>query len=154
MTFYNLKQLNIRLSDFICLLSPLGVVTKIVSNGKQNLVQIEFHNDVLKNNGILIKDNEYINDSLIKLYKDNTHGFIVNDKIGILELPYGIEENSLYINKVSEKNIKNISKFVRKNIPKDCFNILSKGINIINEKCTDPNKININNIPGYKSIPV
>ena len=39
MTFYNLKQLNIRLSDFICLLSPLGVVTKIVSNGNQNLVQ-------------------------------------------------------------------------------------------------------------------
>ena len=29
MTFYNLK-LNIKLTDFICLLSPLGVVNKIV----------------------------------------------------------------------------------------------------------------------------
>ena len=48
---------------------------------------------------------------------------------------------------IDKKNIKNISKFVRKNIPKDCQQILTKGINIINEKCTDPNKININKTP-------
>ena len=98
MTFYNLKELNIKLTDFICLLSPLGVVNKIVSNGNQNLVEIEFHNDLFKNTGIEIKENNYIENSLIKLYEDSNYGFIINDKIGIFELPHGIDENSLYIN--------------------------------------------------------
>ena len=100
MTFFDLKELNIKLTDFICLLSPLGVVTKIVSNGNQNLVQLEFHDNILKNNGIPISDNEYIEDSLIKLYRDNTYGFIINDKMGIFELPYGIEKDNIYITKL------------------------------------------------------
>ncbi len=154
MTFYNLKELNIKLTDFICLLSPLGVVNKIVSNGNQNLVEIEFHNDLFKNTGIEIKENNYIENSLIKLYEDSNYGFIINDKIGIFELPYGIDENSIYINNLDEKNNKNISKYIRKNFPKDCHKILKKGININKGKLTDPTKININNIPGYKSITV
>ena len=52
MTFYDLKKLNIKLADFICLMSPLGVVTKIVNNGNQNLVLIEFHDNLFKNNWI------------------------------------------------------------------------------------------------------
>lgn len=154
MTFYNLKELNIKLTDFICLLSPLGVVNKIVSNGNQNLVEIEFHNDLFKNTGIEIKENNYIENSLIKLYEDSNYGFIINDKIGIFELPYGIDENSIYINNLDEKNNKNISKYIRKNFPKDCQKILKNGININKGKLTDPTKININNMPGYKSIPV
>ena len=154
MTFYNLKELNIKLTDFICLLSPLGVVNKIVSNGNQNLVEIEFHNDLFKNTGIEIKENNYIENSLIKLYEDSNYGFIINDKIGIFELPHGIDENSLYINNLDEKNNKNISKYIRKNFPKDCQKILKNGININKGKLTDPTKININSIPGYKSIKV
>ena len=91
---------------------------------------------------------------LIKLYQDSNYGFIINDKIGIFELPRGIKENDLYIKNLNEKNSKNISKYIRKNMPKDCFNILSKGIKINRGKLSDPNKININNIPGYKSIKV
>ena len=154
MTFYDLKNLNIKLSDFICLLSPLGVVNKIVSNGNQNLVEIEFHNKLLINEGIQIKEDNYIDNCLIKLYQDSNYGFIINDKIGIFELPRGIKENDLYIKNLNEKNSKNISKYIRKNMPKDCFNILSKGIKINRGKLSDPNKININNIPGYKSIKV
>jgi len=155
MTFYDLKELNIKLADFICLLSPLGVVTKIVSNGNQNLVQLEFHDNVLKNNGIPISDNEYIEDSLIKLYRDNTYGFIINDKMGIFELPYGIEEDNIYIQKLVDKNSKSISKYIRKNFPKDCHKILKRGLTINNDnKFSDPNKININSFPGYKTIKV
>jgi hypothetical protein len=154
MTFYDLKKLNIKLADFICLLSPLGVVTKIVNNGNKNLVQIEFHDNLLKKNGIQIKEDDYIEDSLIRLYKDSKYGFIINDKIGIIELPYGIEEDSFYIKQLNEKTNKTISKFVRKKFPKDCQIILNKGISIDNIKYTDPNNININSILGHKSINV
>lgn len=152
MTFYDLKKLNIKLSDFICLLSPLGVVNKIVSNGNKNLVEIEFHKHLLINDGIQLTEDNFIDNSLIKLYQDSNYGFIINNNIGILELPYGIKDNDVYIQNLNEKNSKNISKYIRKNIPKDCFKILSKGIKIPDRKLTDPNKININNMPGYKSI--
>lgn len=154
MTFYDLKKLNIKLADFISLMSPLGVVTKIVNNGNKNLVQIEFHDNLFKNNGLQIKEDDYIEDSLIRLYKDSKYGFIINDKIGILELPYGIEEDSLYIKNLVNKTNKNISKYVRKKFPKDCQMILNKGIAINNIQYTDPNNINLNSILGHKSINV
>ena len=132
----------------------MGVVTKLVSNGKRNLVEIEFHNNLLKNNGIFVKDDEYLEDSLIRLYKDNNHGYIINEKTGIFELPYGIEDTSFYIKKMDKKDINAISKFIRKKFPKDCQMILKKGISMNDIKYTDPTKINLNKIPGYKSIEV
>ena len=77
MTFYDLKMLNIKLSDFVCLMSPLGVVTKIFNNGNRNLVQIEFHDNLLKNTGITVEENNYIEDSLIRLYKDTNYCLII-----------------------------------------------------------------------------
>ena len=46
MSFYNLKELNIKLIDFSTLLSPLGVVKKIVSNGNKHLFEINFHDSL------------------------------------------------------------------------------------------------------------
>ena len=46
MSFYNLKELNIKLIDFSILLSPLGVVKKIVTNGDKHLFEINFHNSL------------------------------------------------------------------------------------------------------------
>lgn len=152
MTFYDLKKLNIKLSDFVCLLSPLGVVTKITNNGNQNLVQIEFHDNLFKQNGISIKEDDYIEDSLIRLYNDSNYGFIINEKNGIFELPFGIGDDSFYIKNLDDKNTKNIAKYFRKNFPKDCQKILKKGISLDNIKYTDPDKININSILGNKII--
>jgi hypothetical protein len=152
MTFYDLKKLNIKLLDFICLLSPLGVVNKIVSNGEHNLVELEFHQSLLKTNGIKVKGDEYLENSLIKLYNDNNHGFIINQNTGIFELPFGIKEDSHYIEKLNKKNSVEISKYIRKNFPKDCHKILKKGITIEENKYTDPTKINLHKIPGYKTI--
>ena len=154
MTFYDLKKLNIKLLDFICLLSPLGVVTKIVSNGEHNLVELEFHQNLLKSDGIKVRDNEYLENSLIKLYNDNNHGFIINENTGIFELPFGIEEDSHYIDKLNKKDSIEISKYIRKTFPKDCHKILKKGITIEDNKYTDPTKINLHQIPGYKTIKV
>lgn len=152
MTFYDLKMLNIKLSDFVCLMSPLGVVTKIFNNGNRNLVQIEFHDNLLKNTGITVEENNYIEDSLIRLYKDTNYGFIINQKVGIFELPIGIEEDSNYIKNITDKSTKGISKYVRKTFPKDCLLILKKGISLDKTKHTDPNNINLNSVLGNKTI--
>ena len=154
MTFYDLKMLNIKLSDFVCLMSPLGVVTKIFNNENKNLVQIEFHDNLLKNTGITIEENNFIEDSLIKLYRDANYGFIINQKIGIFELPNGIDVESNYIKNINDKTTKGISKHVRKTFPKDCLMILKKGISLDKTKHTDPNNVNLNSILGNKTISI
>ena len=51
MCYYSLKDLNIKLVDFISLLSPLGSVRRIISNGDTHLAEICFHNSIsLSNN--------------------------------------------------------------------------------------------------------
>ena len=91
MNYYTLNDLNIKLLDFIILLSPLGDVKKFVSNGEQHLVEIFFHKDLilkidsdsLSNNKIDLKSNGNLNDSLLKIYNDLNLGFIINNKCAI-----------------------------------------------------------------------
>lgn len=153
MTFYTLHDLNIKLVDFINLLSPLGTVKKIVSNGDHHLVEIYFNNllNIKLNNKENI--NNYINDTLLKLYFDEKMGYIINNKLCILELPKGIDSESKYLINAQGKDIKSISKYLRKNIPKDCINILKNHL-ILDKKTTDPDKINILNFNGYHKISV
>ena len=152
MTFYTLKDLNIKIIDFINLLSPLGIVKKIVSNGEQHLVEIYFHTPL----NIEINDNienNYINKTLLKLYYHKNKGYIINERFCILEIPKGIDINNYYINDLKIKDKKNIGKYLRKNIPKDSQNILKHNL-LLNNKITDPDKINILKFEGYQRISV
>lgn len=152
MTFYTLKDLNIKIIDFINLLSPLGIVKKIVSNGEQHLVEIYFHCplNIERNDNI---EQNYINKTLLKLYYDTNMGYIINERLCILEIPQGIDINNNYLNDLKIKDKKNIGKFLRKNIPKDCHNILKHNL-LLNNKISDPDKINILNFKGYQRISV
>ena len=161
MNYYTLNDLNIKLLDFVILLSPLGDVKKFVSNGEQHLVEIFFHkdlilkidNDSISNNKIDLKSNGNLNDSLLKIYNDLKFGFIINNKCAILEIPKGIDSDNTYLEKVKDKSKQSISKYLRKNIPKDCQKILKSNI-ICKNKITDPEKINILNFPGYQKVQV
>lgn len=153
MTFYTLKDLNIKLLDFINLLSPLGQVKKIVSNGDRHLVEIYFHDKVNIDNSNLgneFKDS-YINNTLFKLYFDIKMGYIINNNLCILEIPNGIDSNNNYLNNLKCKDKINISKFIKKNIPKDCLKILKHRF-VLNSKITDPESVNILNFNGYHKI--
>tara|TARA_Y100000389_G_C17402726_1_gene486262 strand:- start:823 stop:1308 length:486 start_codon:yes stop_codon:yes gene_type:complete len=161
MNYYTLNDLNIKLLDFIILLSPLGDVKKFVSNGNQHLVEIFFHkelilkidNDNITNNKINLESNGNLNDSLLKIYNDMKLGFIINNKCAIIEIPKGINADSAYLEKVKDKDKQTISKYIRKNIPKDCQKILKSNI-VCKNKITDPDKINILNFPGYQQVQV
>ena len=167
MNFYTLNELNIKLVDFIALLSPLGDVKKIVSNGIRHLVEIKFHDSIINNINNNINDNindninnninytnKDLNKTIIKIYKDNNLGYIISNNTGILELPKGIEDNDEYLNSLKDKNKENISKFIRKTLPKDCQKISKKKLVLGDCKCTDPEKINIINFPGYRQVSV
>lgn len=154
MNYYTLCELNIKLLDFISLLSPLGNVKKIVSNGAKHLVEINFHNSIFKNENNKNMTNDILDKTIIKIYNDNNLGYIINDNTAILELPKGIEDNNEYLNSLKEKNKETISKYIKKNIPKDCQKILKTKINMEGKNLTDPEKINILNFPGYRIVSV
>jgi len=153
---FNLQKLNIKSVDLIQLLSPLGTVKKILSNGNKYLIEIEFHNDLIseRNDSFIINEEEYIGNSIMKMYKHDNQYLIINKNTGILEIPNNLDENHNYFQNLNgEKNIKNVGKFIRKNFPKDCHNILKKGININTyNKILDPLEINISNFSGYRTI--
>ena len=150
MSFHTLKELNIKLVDFITLLSPLGVVKKMVSNGDKHLFEIIFYNkvDIVKGLNKPSKNTNFILGEIIKLFNDETYGFIINDNTCILEIP-----NTICING-SESDIKKIGKNIRKMIPKIAINILNNGLNLKNKKITNPESINILNFEGYHSVSV
>ena len=100
-----------------------------------------------------MKSNGILNDSLLKIYNDIKLGFIINNKCAILEIPKGINTDNVYLEKVKDKDKQSISKYIRKNIPKDCQKILKSNI-ICKNKITDPEKINILNFPGYQKVQV
>ena len=90
MNYYTLCELNIKLLDFISLLSPLGDVKKIVSNGIRHLVEINLHNSILdsgkdNNTNDINNKNNNIEKKIIKIYRDQKLGYIINDNIAILE---------------------------------------------------------------------
>ena len=159
MNYYTLCDLKIKLLDFISLLSPLGNVKKIVSNGARHLVEINFHNSILKSteekniNTDLIKK-DILENTIIKIYNDNNLGYIINDKTAILELPIGIDDNNEYLKNLKEKTKDNISKYIKKNLPKDCQKILKGKINLEGKNLTNPDNINILNFPGYRIVSV
>ena len=151
MTLYTLKDLNIKLLDFVVLLSPLGTVKKIVSNGDKYLFEIYFNNKINIRYEKITETNNYINNSIFKLYYDNKLGYIINDKLCILEISKGIYIDDTYLRNLQVKDKKNISKYLRKNIPKDCQIILKNNL-FIDKKKTDPDKVNITNFNGYHKI--
>jgi hypothetical protein len=150
MSFHTLKELNIKLVDFITLLSPLGVVKKIVSNGDKHLFEIFFHHKVESIKGLNkpAKNTNYISGDLIKLFYDKNYGFIVNDNSCILEIP-----NNLTIDK-SDNDLKKIGKNIRKLIPKISIEILNNGLDLKKRKITNPESINILNFDGYHTVSV
>ena len=117
MTYYTLNDLNIKLVDFIGLLSPLGYSKKIASNGNRHLVEIYFNQYLDIDNSVKSKELNFINSTLLKLYFDNKMGYIINNKLCILEIPNGIYDNDIYLDKLEIKNKISISKYLRKNIP-------------------------------------
>lgn len=150
MSFHTLNELNIKLVDFIILLSPLGVVKKIVSNGDKHLFEIFFHNKVesIKGTNKPTKNTNYISGNLIKLFYDENYGFIINDNSCILEIP-----NNLSIDK-NENDLKKIGKDIRKLIPKISIEILNNGLDLKKRKITNPESINILNFEGYHTVSV
>ena len=154
MSFYNLKELNIKLIDFSTMLSPLGVVKKIVSNGDKHLFEIYFH-EPLK-----IIDGEYevskkkngIKNTPLKIYFEDNLGFIINGTSGIVEISNNINIDNEYFSNIKETDCKNVAKHLRKNIPKDSQNILRNGLRIKGKKITDPDKINIINFDGFHTV--
>ena len=162
MNYYTLCDLKIKLLDFISLLSPLGNVKKIVSNGVRHLVEINFHNSILQSNkdenintnSISTINQNILDNTLIKVYNDNNLGYIINDNTAILELPKGIEDNDEYLKNLKEKTKESISKYIKKNLPKDCQKILKKKINLEGKNLTNPENINILNFPGYRIVSV
>lgn len=154
MSFYNLKQLNIKLIDFTSMLSPLGVVKKIVSDGDKHLFEINFHQSLKLNEGEyeLNKKKNNIKNTPLKIYSEDNLGLIINETSGILEISNTIDIDSDYFSSLKERDIKSITKFIRKNLPKDSQNILRNGLKIKGKKITDPNKINIINFEGFHSV--
>ena len=150
MSFYTLNELQIKLLDFTTLLSPLGVVKKIVSNGNTHLFEIFFHNKVQNIKGSIkpVKDSNFISSNLIKLFYDDNYGFIVNETSCILEIP-----NNLFL---EDKNsdLKKLAKGVRKLIPKVSSDILNNGFNLKTRKITNPESINILNFDGFHTVSV
>ena len=154
MSFYNLKELNIKLIDFTSMLSPLGVVKKIVSDGDKHLFQISFHESLKIREGKyeVNKKQNNIKHSPIKIYFEDNLGFIINETCGILEIPNNINIDNEYFSELKEKDIKNVTKHLRKNLPKDSQNILRNGIKIKGKKITDPDTINIINFNGFHTV--
>ena len=150
MSFYTLNELQIKLLDFITLLSPLGVVKKIVSNGDRHIFEIFFHNKVetIKGSTKPTKDSNFISSNLIKLFYDDNYGFIVNDNSCILEIP-----NNLFLED-SNTDLKKLGKSVRKLIPKISLDILNNGFNLKTRKITNPESINILNFDGFHTVSV
>ena len=150
MSFYSLNELQIKLLDFTTLLSPLGVVKKIVSNGDRHIFEIFFHNKVENIKGSIkpTKDSNFISSNLIKLFYDDKYGFIVNDNSCIIEIP-----NNLFL---EDKNtdLKKLGKGVRKLIPKISLDILNNGFNLKTRKITNPESINILNFDGFHTVSV
>tara|TARA_B100000795_G_C22801801_1_gene442345 strand:+ start:2595 stop:3050 length:456 start_codon:yes stop_codon:yes gene_type:complete len=149
MSFYNLKELNIKLIDFITILSPLGVVKKMVSNGDRHLFDIKFHNKIPIYDGkfnIHIKTH-IIESTLLKLFYYSKLGYIINENSCIIEIP-----NLLKINNSKITDCKIIGKNIRKQLPKDLSKILNEGLNLKNSKITDPQSINIINFEGFNSV--
>ncbi len=154
MSFYNLKELNIKLIDFSILLSPLGVVKKIVTNGEKHLFEINFHNSLNLYEGDfeINKKKNLIKKTPIKIFFEEKLGYIINNNIGIIELPDNIDVNDEYFADIKDKDSKTISKFLRKNIPKNSQNILRNGLKLKGKKVTDPEKINILNFEGFHMV--
>ena len=148
MNFLTLKQLNIKLLDFTTLLSPLGVVKKIVSNGEKHLFEINFHNKINIYTGKyqLNKKTNTIDNTFLKLFYDSKYGLIINENSCIIEIPNSIQ--------VDDKldDLKSVVKKIRKMIPKDCSNILNGGLNLEKRKITDPESINIINFNGFQKV--
>ena len=154
MSFYNLKELNIKLIDFSILLSPLGVVKKIVTNGNRHLFEINFHNSLNLYEGKfeINKKKNLIKKTPIKIFFEEKLGYIINDNIGIIEIPDNIDVNDEYFADLKDKDLKNITKFLRKNIPKNSQNLLRDGLKLKGKKITDPEKINILNFEGFHMV--
>jgi hypothetical protein len=154
MSFYNLKELNIKLIDFSILLSPLGVVKKIVTNGNRHLFEINFHNSLNLYEGEfeINKKKNLIKKTPIKIFFEEKLGYIINDNIGIIEISDEIDINDEYFSNLKEKDLKSITKFLRKNIPKNSQNILRDGLKLKGKKVTDPEKINILNFNGFHMV--
>tara|TARA_Y100000816_G_C25776187_1_gene407263 strand:- start:134 stop:604 length:471 start_codon:yes stop_codon:yes gene_type:complete len=154
MSFYNLKELNIKLIDFSILLSPLGVVKKIVTNGDKHLFEINFHNSLNLYEGEfeINKKKNLIKKTPIKIFFEEKLGYIINSSIGIIELPDKIDINDDCFADLKDKDSKTISKFLRKNIPKNSQNILRNGLKLKGKKITDPEKINILNFEGFHMV--
>ena len=149
MSFNSLNELNIKLLDFITLLSPLGVVKKIVSDGDKHLFEIFFHNKInnLKGGIQPLKDSHFVSGEVIKLFYDDRYGFIINENSCILEIPNVLEINENLDLKINAKNI-------RKLIPKIAINILNNGFNLKNRKITNPESINILYFEGFHIVTV
>jgi len=150
MSFYTIKELNIKLLDFTTILSPLGVVKRILSNGDRHLFEINFHNKIPIYNGkyIVKKETNIIDSTLLKLFFDTKLGLIINETSCILEIPNLLEIKS------DIKDIKIIGKNVKKTIIKDLSNIFKDGYNLKNRKITDPQSINLINFNGFQTINV
>ncbi len=144
MNFLSLNQLNLKILDFTNLMTPLGVVKKIVSNGDTHLFEILFHSKILLMDGQfkVDKNTNIIENTHFKLFCDQELGFIINENCCILEIPNMIEIKN-------NEDIKIITKNLRKNITKQCSKILQTGFNLKRMKITDPESINIINFEGF-----
>ena len=96
MSFYNLKELNIKLIDFSILLSPLGVVKKIVTNGNRHLFEINFHNSLNLYEGKfeINKKKNLIKTTPIKIFFEKKLGYIIND---FIDSGYEVNYNSVNV---------------------------------------------------------
>ena len=144
MNFLSLNQLNLKILDFTNLMTPLGVVKKIVSNGDTHLFEILFHSKILLMDGQfkVDKNTNIIENTHFKLFCDQELGFIINENCRILEIPNMIEIKN-------NEDLKIITKNLRKNITKQCSKILQTGFNLKRMKITDPESINIINFEGF-----
>lgn len=144
MKFLSLNQLNLKILDFTNLMTPLGVVKKIVSNGDTHLFEILFHSKISLMNGEfkVAKNTNIIENTQFKLFCDDKMGFIINENCCILEIPNNIEVND-------NEDLKIVIKNLRKNITKQCSRILQNGFNLKRKKITDPESINIINFEGF-----
>ena len=147
MNFLSLNQLNLKILDFTNLMTPLGVVKKLVSNGDTHLFQILFHTKISLMDGEfkVDKNTNVIENTHFKLFCDEELGFIINENCCIIEIDNMIEVNT-------ENEIKIITKNLRKNITKQCSKILHTGFNLKRKKITDPESINLINFEGFHVI--
>ena len=72
MNFLSLNQLNLKILDFTNLMTPLGVVKKLVSNGDTHLFQILFHTKISLMDGEfkVDKNTNVIENTHFKLFCD------------------------------------------------------------------------------------